>query len=92
MDYALKHHPTAQLSPQQNNVIPPGKYIAQDERYLIKPLPRPMDDSFPKAGKELVEYGYSFGHQPPDFTYKSGGKPLDMNYNTYIYNKITGFY
>ena len=39
MDYALKHHPTAQLTPQQNNIIPAGKYIAVDERYLIKPLP-----------------------------------------------------
>ena len=92
MDYALKHHPTAQLTPQQNNIIPVGKYIAEDERYLIKPLPKPMDDSFPQAGKELVEYGYSFGRQPPDFTYKSGGKPLAMNYNFYIYNQITGFY
>jgi hypothetical protein len=92
MDYALKHHPTAQLTPQQNNIIPVGKFIAEDERYLIKPLPKPMDDSFPQAGKELVEYGYSFGRQPPDFTYKSGGKPLAMNYNFYIYNQITGFY
>ena len=92
MDYALKHHPTSQLTPQQNNIIPPGRFIAVDERYLIKPLPKPMDDSFPKAGKELVEYGYSFGRQPPDFTYKSGGKPLDQNFNTYIYNQLTGFY
>jgi hypothetical protein len=92
MDYALKHHPTAQLTPQQNNIIPVGKYIAEDERYLIKPLPKPMDDSFPQAGKDLVEYGYSFGRQPPDFTYKTGGKPLAMNYNFYIYNQITGFY
>ena len=92
MDYALKHHPTAQLTPQQNNIIPAGKFIAVDERYLIKPLPKPMDDSFHKQGKPLIEYGYSFGRQPPDFTYKAGGEPLAMNYNTYIYNQLTGFY
>jgi hypothetical protein len=92
MDYALKHHPTAQLTPQQNNFIPPGKFIAVDERYLMKPLPKPMDDSFPKQGKPLVEHGTSISLKPPDFTYKAGGEPLAMNYNSYIYNQITGFY
>lgn len=92
MDYALKHHPTALLSALQNSVIPAGKYIAYDERFLIKPLPKPMDDSFPKQGKPLIEYGYSFGHHNPDFTYLAGGKPLATNFNTYIYNQTTGFY
>lgn len=92
MDYALKHHPTSLLSALQNNVIPAGKYIAYDERFLVEPLPKPMDDSFPKQGKELVEHGYSYAHHNPDFIYLAGGKPLAKNFNSYIYNQTTGFY
>lgn len=82
---------TMKLTPQQNNIIPIGKFIATDESFLFKQPIDPKGESFPRQGKPLVPYGFAFNNTNPDFTYIAGGIPMAMNYNTLIYNKLTGF-
>lgn len=85
------HNQAMKLTPQQSNVIPAGKFIYTDESFQIK-APKFMEgESLPRQGKPLIPAYFSFGHENPDFTYLAGGQPLAMNYNTEIYNKLTGY-
>jgi len=85
------HQVTSKLTPQQANYIPAGKFIYTDETFLIKPPIDSRGEAYPRQGKPLVEYGFSYAHHNPEFIYKAGGKPLDQNFNTLIYNKLTGY-
>ena len=82
---------TQKLTPQQSNVIPAGKFIYTDETFLVKPPTDPKGESFPRMGKELVPAHFSYGHHNPDFTPVAGGNPIAQNFNTYIYNSVTGY-
>ena len=84
------HHMTSQLTPQQASAIPATKFIYQQETFLIKPPKFMPDEHYPRAGKELIPAHFSYGHQNPDFTLVAAPS-LAMNFNTYIYNQITGF-
>jgi hypothetical protein len=79
------------LTSQQASVIPAGKFIYTDETFLIQPPKYVVGESLPRRGKELVPYGFSYGHHNPEFTRVAGGVPIAMNFNTYIYNAQTGF-
>tara|TARA_R110002096_G_scaffold21556_2_gene69988 strand:- start:1304 stop:1576 length:273 start_codon:yes stop_codon:yes gene_type:complete len=87
------HQGTAKLTPAQNNAIPPGKYIGVDERFLLKPEPYVAGQHFGRGGKDLIPYGFSFGHQNPDLTPVYQPAPqMTQNFGTYIYNSVTGYY
>lgn len=83
---------TQLLQPQNNNVIPPGKYIYTDETFLVK-QPIASVESFPQQGKALVPAYFSFNHNPGSgFTPVYSPAPsMTMNYGTYIYNSVTGY-
>lgn len=85
------HQTTQKLTPQQANVIPAGKFIYTDQTFLVKQPVDPKGESFPRAGRELIPHGFSYNHHNPNFTYVAGNNPLAMNFNTVIYNKLTGF-
>jgi len=49
-------------------------------------------EAFARMGKELVPAHFSYGHQNPDFTpIYTPPTQLAMNYNTVIYNSVTGY-
>ena len=86
------HQGTMKLTPQQANVIPAGKYVYTDETFLIKPETYVAGQHFGRGGKELIPYGFSFGHQNPDLTPVYTPAPhMTMNYGTLIYNSVTGY-
>ena len=83
---------TQLLTPQNNNVIPPGKYIYRDETFLMKPPKYVAGESFPQQGKELVPAYFSFQHGGQEFTPVYSPAPsMTMNYGTYIYNIVDGY-
>lgn len=84
---------TALLSAQNNNVIPPGKYIGVDESFLMKPAKLVKDEAFPQQGKALVPAYFSFNHNPGSgFTPVYSPAPsVTMNYGTYIYSIVDGY-
>jgi len=84
------HHNTGAITPQQNNVIPVGRYIFTDETFQIEPPKYQEGESFARMGKELVPAHFSYGHHNPDFT-PVASPSLPMNYGTYIYNIVDGF-
>lgn len=86
------HHMLGQLTPQVNNVIPPGKFIYTDETFLLQPPKFVEGEAFPRQGKELVPAHFSYGHHNPDFTpVQPFPTTLPLNYGTYIYNIVDGF-
>lgn len=86
------HQQTTKLTPQQANVIPAGKFIYTDETFLLKPEPYVTGQPFGRGGKDLIPYGFSFGHQNPDLTPVYQPAPImTMNYGSYIYNSVTGY-
>lgn len=86
------HNMIGQLTPQQSNVIPPGKFIYTDETFLIKPPKFMEGEAFPRQGKALVPAHFSYGHHNPDFTPVHSPSPsLPLNYGTYIYNIVDGY-
>jgi hypothetical protein len=83
---------TQLLQPQNNNVIPPGKFIYIDETFLAKPAKLVKDESFPRQGKELVTPYFSFQHGGQEFTPVYSPAPsMTMNYGTYIWNIVDGY-
>ena len=84
------HHMTGSITPQQATAIPAGKFIYTDETFLIKPPKFVQGEHYPRAGKELVPHGFSYGHQNPEFTLVAQPS-LAMNYGTYIYNIVDGY-
>ena len=81
---------TQKLTPQQANYIPAGKFIYTDETFLIDPPKYQEGEAFPRMGKELVPAHISYGHHNADFT-TIASPSLPMNFNTYIYNSVTGY-
>jgi len=81
---------TKLLSPQNNNVIPPGKYIYTDETFLTKPPKFFQGEAFPRQGKELVPAYFSFQHGGKEFV-NVASPQITMNYGTYIYNIVDGY-
>jgi hypothetical protein len=85
-------HMTVKLVPQTSSVIPPGKFIYTDETFLIQPPKYIQGEAFPQQGKPLVPAHFSYGHHNPDFTpIYTPATQLAMNFNTYIYNSVTGY-
>jgi hypothetical protein len=83
---------TALLTPQNNNVIPPGKYIYTDETFLIKPPKFFKGESFPQQGKELVPAYFSFQHGGQEFVPLYSPAPSKtLNYGYYIYSSTEGY-
>jgi len=83
---------TQLLQPQNNNVIPPGKFIYTDETFLAKPAKLIKGESFSQQGKELVTPYFSFQHGGQEFTPVYSPAPsMTMNYGTYIYNIVDGY-
>lgn len=83
---------TQLLTPQNNNVIPPGKYIYTDETFLIKPPKYVAGESFPQQGKELVPAYFSFQHGGQEFTPVYSPAPSKtLNYGYYIYSSTEGY-
>jgi hypothetical protein len=83
---------TALLTPQNSNVIPPGKYIYTDETFLMKPAKLVKGESFPQQGKELIPAYFSFQHGGQEFIPVYSPAPsMTMNFGTYIYNAQTGY-
>ena len=86
-------HQLAQLlQPQNNNVIPPGKFIYTDETFLAKPAKLVKGESFPQQGKELVTPYFSFQHGGQEFTPVYSPAPTKtLNYGYYIYSITEGY-
>ena len=84
------HQMTQKLTPQQANIIPAGKYIYTDETFQLEPPKYVEGEAFARMGKELVPAHFSYGHHNPDFT-PLASPSLPMNFNTYIYNSVTGY-
>jgi len=84
------HQMTQKLTPQQANIIPAGKYIYTDETFQLEPPKYVEGEAFARMGKELVPAHFSYGHHNPDFT-PVASPSLPMNFNTYIYNSVTGY-
>ena len=85
------HQMTQKLTPQQANYIPAGKFIYTDETFQLEPPKYVQGEAFPRMGKELVPSHFSYGHHNPNFTPVAGGNPIAQNFNTYIYNSLTGY-
>ncbi len=85
------HQGTMKLTPQQANVIPAGKFIYTDETFLVK-QPIASEEAFARQGKALIPAYFSFQHGGQNFQPVYQPAPsLPMNYNTYIYNSVTGY-
>jgi len=84
------HQMTQKLTPQQANIIPAGKYIYTDETFQLEPPKYVEGEAFARMGKELVSAHFSYGHHNPNFT-PVASPSLPMNFNTYIYNSVTGY-
>jgi hypothetical protein len=83
---------TALLTPQNNNVIPPGRYIYVDETFLTKPPKLVKGESFPQQGKELVPAYFSFQHGGQEFVPLYSPAPSKtLNYGYYIYSSTEGY-
>jgi hypothetical protein len=84
------HQVTSKLTPQQTNIIPAGKFIYTDLTFQLDPVKFIAGESYPRQGKPLVPAHFSYAHHNPDFTLVAQPQ-LSMNYNTYIYNALTGY-
>lgn len=85
------HQGTMQLTPQQANVIPAGKYIYTDETFLVK-QPIASEEAFARQGRALVPAYFSFQHGGQELTPVYTPLPImSYNYGSYIYNSVTGY-
>jgi hypothetical protein len=89
-------HNTELLKALQNKAIPPGKFIAEDERFaetLQKSnMPYMIGESYAREGKTLRPAHFQYDHINPSFTPLYMPEiNLKLNYGTYIYNKVTGY-
>jgi hypothetical protein len=89
-------HNTELLKALQNKAIPPGKFIAEDERFaetLQKTnMPYMIGESYAREGKTLRPAHFQHDHINPFFTPLYMPEiNLKLNYGTYIYNKVTGY-
>jgi hypothetical protein len=90
------HQQTQMVSPAMAKVIPPGKYIYEDERFLEqesgRTIPYVLDQDFARQGLRLRPAQFQYAHLNPEFTpvYQPPTE-LEQNYGTLIYNKVTGY-
>jgi hypothetical protein len=89
-------HNTKLLVQMQNKAIPPGKFIAEDERFstTLQPqkMPYMIGESYARSGQPLREANFQYDHLNPSLTKIYNPEvSLSMNYGTYIYNQITGY-
>jgi len=75
--------------------IPPGKFIAIDEKYYT--LNKPEENKGTR-GKSLKPHGNNSNYQPTEISkfgvkQRSGltAENMKVNYKSYIYNQITGW-
>ena len=90
------HQQTQQVTPAMAKAIPPGKFIAEDERFMIqesgRKLPYVLDQDFARQGLRLRPAQFQYAHLNPTFTPIYQPAPqMEMNFGTYIYNKVDGF-
>lgn len=89
-------HNTQLLQALQNKAIPPGKFIAEDERFAIsmekQKMPYMIGESYARQGRALRPAHFQYEHLNPKFTpVYDPPIGLAMNYKTYIYNQVTGY-
>jgi hypothetical protein len=90
------HQQTQAVTPAMAKAIPPGKFIAEDERFMEqesgRKLPYVLDQDFARQGLRLRPAQFQFAHLNPTFTPVYQPAPeLEQNYGTYIFNKVTGY-
>ena len=90
------HQQTQQVTPAMAKAIPPGKFIAEDERFMIqesgRKLPYVLDQDFARQGLRLRPAQFQYAHLNPTFTPIYQPAPqMEMNFGTYIYNKVDGY-
>ena len=90
------HQQTQMVSPAMAKAIPPGKFIAEDERFMEqesgRKIPYVLDQDFARQGLRLRPAQFQFAHLNPTFTPIYEPPPeMTMNYGTLIYNKIDGY-
>jgi hypothetical protein len=90
------HQQTQQVTPAMAKAIPPGRFIAEDERFLLqesgRKIPYVLDQDFARQGLRLRPAHFQFSHLNPTFTPVYQPAPeLEQNYGTYIFNKVTGY-
>ena len=90
------HQQTQNVTPAMAKAIPPGKFIAEDERFMIqesgRKIPYVLDQDFARQGLRLRPAQFQFAHLNPTFTPIYQPPPeLEQNYGTYIFNKVTGY-
>jgi hypothetical protein len=90
------HQQTQAVTPAMAKAIPPGKFIAEDERFMEqesgKTLPYVLDQDFARQGLRLRPAHFQFAHLNPTFTPVYQPAPsMEQNYGTYIFNKVTGY-
>lgn len=90
------HQQTQMVSPAMAKAIPPGRYIAEDERFLLqetgRKIPYVLDQDFARQGLRLRPAQFQYAHLNPTFTPVYQPPPsMELNYGSYIFNKVTGF-
>ncbi len=90
------HHNTQMIPPIMAKAIPPGKFIAEDERFLEqesgRKIPYVLDQDFARQGLRLRPAQFQYAHLNPSFTPVYQPPPsMELNYGTYIYNKVDGY-
>lgn len=91
------NHQTNLKKPDENEMmkhIPPGRYIDIDDRYYSNKNANlnHQPETFGFMGKALKPHGENVNYQPTELVQNAGGlDQLKVNYNSYIYNQITGW-
>ena len=90
------HQQTQAVTPAMAKVIPPGKYIYEDERFLLqetgRKIPYVLDQDFARQGLRLRPAQFQYAHLNPTFSPVYQPPPeLTMNFGSYIYNKVSGY-
>ncbi len=90
------HQQTQAVTPAMAKAIPPGKFIAEDERFMEqesgRKIPYVLDQDFARQGLRLRPAQFQYAHLNPSFTAVYQPPPqMEMNFGTYIYNKVDGY-
>jgi hypothetical protein len=93
-NYNLPTMTQPQYNPELKAIIP-GKFLDIDEKYYNdKPKDFYVGEAFGRMGKPILPHGQNVIYHPTGFIEKSPVLPLGplrANYNTYLYNQITGW-
>ena len=93
-NYNLPNVAQPQYNPELKAILP-GKYLDIDEKYYNdKSKDFYVGEAFGRMGKPLLPHGMNVNYHATDFVPLAPVLPLGplrSNYNTYIYNQITGF-